>query len=261
MHGGEFIFNPRMHEPGAQTVLGRSLSGYRLRAGPRGARRSGRAIRPPPSTSPPSSCAISLPTSRRRRWSSGWPNVFATLKAISRRWRRRWSPRPRPGTRRAASSSGRASGSSSALRATGVTPPDIRPVLQAHNLLGEPLWRPSAPKGFADDSAAWLDGIAQRIDVANQLAAPCRRPSRSEGGVRPGAGAARLGRDAADYHPRREPAAGLGAAADGARVSEEMTMRLHAPRAASYCSPPARCSPGPICRRSRAPKAATRACW
>jgi len=58
----------------------------------------------------------------------------------------------------------------SALRATGVTPPDIRPVMQAHNLLGEPLWRPTAPKGFADDSAAWLDGIAQRLDVANALA-------------------------------------------------------------------------------------------
>ncbi len=58
----------------------------------------------------------------------------------------------------------------SALRATGVTPPDIRPVMQAQNMLGEPLWRPSAPKGFADDSAAWLDGLAQRIDVANQLA-------------------------------------------------------------------------------------------
>ena len=58
----------------------------------------------------------------------------------------------------------------SAFRATGVTPPDIRPVVQAQNLLGEPLWRPPAPKGFADDSAAWMDGISERVDVANQLA-------------------------------------------------------------------------------------------
>ena len=58
----------------------------------------------------------------------------------------------------------------SALRATGVTPPDIRPVMQAHNLLGEPLWRPSAPKGFSDENAAWIDGLAQRLDIANQLA-------------------------------------------------------------------------------------------
>jgi uncharacterized protein (DUF1800 family) len=56
------------------------------------------------------------------------------------------------------------------LRAAGITPPDIGPVMQAHNLLGEPLWRPSAPKGFADESAPWLDGLAQRLDIANQFA-------------------------------------------------------------------------------------------
>jgi uncharacterized protein (DUF1800 family) len=57
-----------------------------------------------------------------------------------------------------------------ALRAAGVRPAEIGPVMQAHNLLGEPLWRPSAPKGFADESAPWLDGLAQRLDIANQLA-------------------------------------------------------------------------------------------
>ncbi len=45
-----------------------------------------------------------------------------------------------------------------------------RPVMQAQNLLGEPLWRPPAPKGFSDENAAWLDGLAQRLDIANQLA-------------------------------------------------------------------------------------------
>ena len=42
--------------------------------------------------------------------------------------------------------------------------------MQAHNLLGEPLWRPAAPKGFADESGPWLDGLSQRLDLANQLA-------------------------------------------------------------------------------------------
>jgi len=36
--------------------------------------------------------------------------------------------------------------------------------------LGEPLWQPPAPKGFSDDSAAWLDGLAQRLIVANAFA-------------------------------------------------------------------------------------------
>jgi uncharacterized protein (DUF1800 family) len=56
------------------------------------------------------------------------------------------------------------------LRAGGVTPPEIAPVMQAQNLLGEPLWRPAAPKGFADEDAAWIDGLAQRLDVSNQMA-------------------------------------------------------------------------------------------
>ena len=36
--------------------------------------------------------------------------------------------------------------------------------------LGEPLWRPPAPRGFSDDNAAWLDGLAHRLDSANAFA-------------------------------------------------------------------------------------------
>jgi uncharacterized protein (DUF1800 family) len=57
-----------------------------------------------------------------------------------------------------------------ALRATGFTPQDVRRVVNAQKLLGEPLWRPPAPKGFSDDSAAWIDGLASRLDIANQIA-------------------------------------------------------------------------------------------
>jgi uncharacterized protein (DUF1800 family) len=37
-------------------------------------------------------------------------------------------------------------------------------------VLGEPLWRPSSPKGFPDDEASWIDGIGRRLDVANVFA-------------------------------------------------------------------------------------------
>jgi uncharacterized protein (DUF1800 family) len=56
------------------------------------------------------------------------------------------------------------------LRATGSQQPDIKPIMQAQNLLGEPLWRPPAPNGFADKDAAWIDGMAQRLDIATQAA-------------------------------------------------------------------------------------------
>jgi uncharacterized protein (DUF1800 family) len=56
------------------------------------------------------------------------------------------------------------------LRALDLAPPDMRPLLQAQNLLGEPLWRPPAPNGFSDDSAPWMSGLAQRLDIANNFA-------------------------------------------------------------------------------------------
>jgi uncharacterized protein (DUF1800 family) len=38
------------------------------------------------------------------------------------------------------------------------------------NRLGEPLWRPPAPKGFSDENGAWIDGLAHRLDTANAFA-------------------------------------------------------------------------------------------
>ena len=56
------------------------------------------------------------------------------------------------------------------LRAAGTAQPEVERLLQAHALLGQPLWRPPAPKGFADDQGAWLDGMALRLDIANRFA-------------------------------------------------------------------------------------------
>jgi uncharacterized protein (DUF1800 family) len=63
-----------------------------------------------------------------------------------------------------------------ALRATGATAPDTELLLQAQNLLGEPLWRPAAPKGFPDEDAAWIDGLAQRLE--SPINWPDRSPAR-----------------------------------------------------------------------------------
>ena len=43
-------------------------------------------------------------------------------------------------------------------------------MVPALNRLGEPLWRPSAPKGFGDGNDDWLDGLAYRLDIANAIA-------------------------------------------------------------------------------------------
>jgi uncharacterized protein (DUF1800 family) len=167
--GGEFTFNPRMHEPGAQTVIGRTY--------PEGGAEQGRAVLADlarhPSTArhiankmarafvadaPPPALVDRL--AKRFLDSEGNLKELArTLVSAPEAWAAPRSKLKAPGRWFVA-----------ALRAIGITPPDIRPVIQAQNMLGEPLWRPPAPKGFSDDSAAWMAGIAERVDVANQLA-------------------------------------------------------------------------------------------
>ena len=43
-------------------------------------------------------------------------------------------------------------------------------LLNAQASLGEPLWRPPAPNGYADTEAAWIDGVPRRLDFANEFA-------------------------------------------------------------------------------------------
>jgi len=51
-------------------------------------------------------------------------------------------------------------------------PEEPNRVLGALNLLGQPLWTPAGPNGFADTSAAWAspEGLKLRLDVASQIA-------------------------------------------------------------------------------------------
>jgi uncharacterized protein (DUF1800 family) len=167
--GGTFVFNPRMHEPGAQTVLGRTF--------PDGEFDQGRAVLAMLARHP--ATARHIAAKLVRHFVSDQP-VPALADRLAKRFiatdgdlrevaialvaaPEAWSPAARklkrPGEWIVAS-----------LRAADVTAPEIAPVMQAQNTLGEPLWRPAAPKGFADEEAAWIDGLAQRLDVSNQMA-------------------------------------------------------------------------------------------
>jgi uncharacterized protein (DUF1800 family) len=52
------------------------------------------------------------------------------------------------------------------------TPEEPSRALGALNLLGQPLWTPGGPNGFADTSAAWAspEGMKLRLDIASQIA-------------------------------------------------------------------------------------------
>jgi uncharacterized protein (DUF1800 family) len=56
------------------------------------------------------------------------------------------------------------------VRASGTSQVDPARFTAGQALLGEPLWRPPSPKGYADDEATWIDGMGRRLDVANNFA-------------------------------------------------------------------------------------------
>jgi len=169
MRGGEFEFNPRMHEPGAQTVIGKSY--------PDGGLQQGRAVLAALARHPATARHVASKLARHfvadeppralverlaKRLLATQGDLKETAKALvsaPEAWEAPRAKLKRPGEWVVG-----------ALRAVAATPADIGPVMQAQNLLGEPLWRPAAPKGFADESAPWLDGLAQRLDIANQFA-------------------------------------------------------------------------------------------
>ncbi len=168
-HGGEFVFNPRMHEPGAQTILGKAYPDGGLDQGravlamlarhPATARHiAAKLVRHFVSDQPVPALADKL-AKRFIATDGDLRQVAIALVTAPEAWSAAGRKLKRPGEWIVAS-----------LRAAGITPPEIGPVMQAQNMLGEPLWRPTAPKGFADEDAAWIDGLAQRLDVSNQMA-------------------------------------------------------------------------------------------
>jgi uncharacterized protein (DUF1800 family) len=167
--GGVFTFNPRMHEPGPQTVLGKSYPDGEFEQGkavlatlarhPATARHvATKLVRHFVSDEPVPALADKL-AKRFMATDGDLKEVAIALVSAPEAWDAAHRKLKRPCEWIVAS-----------LRAADIAPPEIAPVMQAQNLLGEPLWRPSAPKGFADDEAAWIDGLAQRLDVSNELA-------------------------------------------------------------------------------------------
>jgi uncharacterized protein (DUF1800 family) len=166
---GEFIFNERMHQPGAQTIIGKNYPDTGFEQG----RAVLAALARHPATAkhiatklarhfvaddPPLRLVERL-TKRFLDTDGDLKELAKTLVAAPEAWASSRGKLKRPGEWIIA-----------ALRASGITEPNIQPVMQAQNMLGEPLWRPPAPNGFPDDDATWLDGLAQRLDVANQFA-------------------------------------------------------------------------------------------
>jgi uncharacterized protein (DUF1800 family) len=168
-HGGEFMFVPRMHESGPQTVLGKSYAQTGIE--------QGRAVLGDLAHHPATAQHIAFKLARHfvadepppalvERLAAAFHTTDGNLKEMARvlvtspeSWDTRRGKLKSPAEWIVAS-----------LRAAGGEQPKIAQLMQAHALLGQPLWRPPAPKGFSDEEGAWIDGMASRLDVANTFA-------------------------------------------------------------------------------------------
>jgi uncharacterized protein (DUF1800 family) len=169
LHGGEFTFNWRMHEPGTQTVIGKGYAdaghdqGRRVLADlarhPATAKHVARKLAKHFVADDPALSLVDKLSKRFLETEGDLKEIAKALVAAPEAWAPSRGKLKKPSEWIVAS-----------LRAIGAKPPEVGPTIQAQNLLGEPLWRPPAPNGFADDDATWLDGLSQRLDVANQFA-------------------------------------------------------------------------------------------
>lgn len=168
-HGGEFTFNPRLHEPGAQKVLGKSYDDETVE--------QGRAVLRDLAAHPATATHVATKLARHfiadtppsalvERMTKVFVDTGGDLKEVTKAmvlsdeaWAQPASKLKRPGEWVVGM-----------VRATGITQADPKRFTDGQALLGEPLWRPPSPKGFPDDEGSWIDGTGRRLDVANNFA-------------------------------------------------------------------------------------------
>jgi len=168
-HGGEFTFNPRLHEPGPQRVLGKSYDDETVE--------QGRAVLRDLAVNPATATHIATKLARHfvadapppalvARMAKAFLDSGGDLKQVAKvmvssdeAWAQPPAKLKRPGE-----------WVIGMVRATGLTQADPARYTDGQVLLGEPLWRPPSPKGFPDDEASWIDGVGRRLDVANNFA-------------------------------------------------------------------------------------------
>ncbi len=168
-HGGEFVFNKRLHEPSPQTLIGKTYPDTGVEQGravladlarhPATARHVATKLARHFIADDPPPAVVERLTQRFLDTDGDLKEVAKTLVSAPESWAPEQVKVKRPGEWLAA-----------ARRAAGRRRPNIEGMTRQQALLGEPLWRPPAPKGFSDDNAAWYDGLTLRLESANAFA-------------------------------------------------------------------------------------------
>jgi uncharacterized protein (DUF1800 family) len=168
-HGGEFTFNPRLHEPGAKTVMGKVYEDEAVEQGRAVLRNL--AVHPATATHVATKLARHFiadtpPPALVEKLAKVFLETGGDLKEVAKAMvssPESWAEPPTKLKRPCEWGVGM-------VRATGIAQVDPKRFTDGQALLGEPLWRPSSPKGYADDEATWIDGMGRRLDIANNFA-------------------------------------------------------------------------------------------
>jgi uncharacterized protein (DUF1800 family) len=169
-HGGEFAFVKRLHQPGDQVVLGKRY--------PDAGVDQGRAVLADLARHPATAQHIAEKLARHFVADDPPPALIAklvktftatdgNLKEVAKTLisaDESWAPQRqklKPPVEWVAGVI-RLSGAQAII--------PIGRIMNAQATLGEPLWRPPAPNGYADTEAAWIDGVPHRVDIASEFA-------------------------------------------------------------------------------------------
>jgi uncharacterized protein (DUF1800 family) len=167
-HGVEFVFNPRFHEPGPKAVLGKTYPDVGVGQGRAVladlahhpatavhlARKLGRHF---VADDPPEPLVARL--AQRFHDSDGdLKEVAKALVEAPEAWDTPPAKLKRPNEWLTAM--GRAM----------PLEPDVVRAMRSRARMGEPLWGVAQPEGFSDTKDAWVDTMAQRLDVAENVA-------------------------------------------------------------------------------------------
>jgi uncharacterized protein (DUF1800 family) len=170
VHGGEFVFVKRLHEPGHQVVLGKSYADSGVD--------QGRAVLADLARHPATARHIAEKLARHfvaddpppllvNKLEKTFLDTDGNLKQVARTLvtaEESWTA-PRQKLKPPAE------WIAGVIRLTGIHDGvPIGRILNAQMALGAPLWRPPAPNGYPDSEAAWIDGIPRRIDIATEFA-------------------------------------------------------------------------------------------
>jgi uncharacterized protein (DUF1800 family) len=184
-HGGEFLFNKRLHQPGDKTVLGKLYADTGVE--------QGRAVLADLARNFATAQHIAGKLARHFVADDAPPMLVAklaktfndtggnlkelarTLVTADEAWAPQRAKLKKPsewliGTLRLASANPYGSISLADPTRANVPRAGVGRILNFQAVLGEPLWRPPAPNGYPDTDAAWIDGVPRRLDIANQLA-------------------------------------------------------------------------------------------